>query len=130
MPYHNLGSSCKKVFRKVRAVRADPINSYFGGWKQIEGLLISGVCPLQIITHEITMAYKRGIIRMRALYEGGNERTEGTPHFPIVILQRNHALEVIDRLSARARDYISTKKMIGREPSDRGGCHQPFGNLL
>jgi hypothetical protein len=48
-----------------------------------------------------------------------NERTEGAPHFPIVVLQRNHALEVIDRLGVC--DYISTKRMIGRESSDRGG---------
>ena len=89
-------------------MRANSIDSYFGRRKQIEGLLISGVCPLQIIAHEITMAYERRVIHMRALCEGRNERTEGAPHFPIVVLQLNHTLEVIDRLSVR--DYISTKK--------------------
>ena len=41
-----------KTFRKVRGIlRADSVGSYLGRRKQIEGLLISRVCPLQVITH-------------------------------------------------------------------------------
>jgi hypothetical protein len=104
--------------------RADSADSYLGRRKQIEGLLISGVGPLQIITHEITMTYERRVVRGRAPREGGNERTEGAPHFPIVVLQLNNALEVIDRLGAE--DYISTKKVIGTEPPDRGRLRPTF----
>lgn len=39
--------------------------------------------------------------------EGRNERTERGPHFPIVVLQLNHAVEVIDRLGVG--NHISTK---------------------
>ena len=31
--------------------------------------------------------------------KGGNEQTEGAPHFAVVVLDCNHALEEIDRLS-------------------------------
>jgi len=74
------------------------------------------------------MAYERQVIHTQAHHKGRNKRTEGTPHFPIVTLQLNYTLEVIDRLSAV--DYVSTKQMIGTGSSDRGGCDQPFGNLL
>lgn len=47
------------------------IDSYLGRRKQVEGLLISGVCSLQIITHEITMAYERRVSRTGALRGGG-----------------------------------------------------------
>ena len=80
-------------------MRADSIDSDLGRRKQIEGLLISGVRPLQIIAHEITVAYEGRVVHTGTDYEGGNEQTEGAPHFAIVVLQCNHALEEIDRLS-------------------------------
>jgi hypothetical protein len=69
MPYHNLGSSYRKIVRKGQGGAGDSIDSYLGRRKQIEGLLISRVCPLQIITHEITMAYERRVIRTRGFCE-------------------------------------------------------------
>ena len=64
-----LGIILRGGVREVREVKTDSIDSYLGGRKQIESLLISGVCPLQIITHEITVAYEMRVTRTRALCE-------------------------------------------------------------
>jgi len=59
--------------REARGGEEDSIDSYLGGRKQIESLLISGVCPLQIITHEITVAYEMRVTRTRERFVNGGK---------------------------------------------------------
>ena len=58
-----LGVILQRRFVRDEAARADAINSHLGGREQVQGLLISGVRPLQFVTHEVTMSYAKQVIR-------------------------------------------------------------------
>ena len=100
-------------------MRADSADSYVGRREKIEGLLVSGVCPLQIITHEITMTYGKWVIGTQASRRG-KQMNQGKPILP----RRRPATQ---RRGGSSRspgcgDYIST--------GDRrtGFFDRPFGN--
>ena len=61
----------REIFRKVRGGKDSPVNSHLWRRKQIEGLLVGGVCPLQIVAHEITVAYmKHGLFARGRVMKG------------------------------------------------------------
>ena len=51
-------------------VKMNLIYSSWGDERKITDLLVSSMCPLQFITHEITMAYGRRAISTRAPFRG------------------------------------------------------------